>query len=675
MYWLRIFSLTDILLGGLHLWIWLSGGYLLIRHVFRINSREVLLAGAGMGMVCYLFGLNVLAQIVSIDLAIWLSALLVLLGGLLAAWRSDLPVLGREDWNWTQLRLLVGTLAIIMVVTLIGRGVEIFDDRKNLSLISLMATGEIPPAFYMNPERPFSYHYGFQILGATLVRLGNFFPWSAFDFSKGIMAGLAVMLGYLWGWRASGRKSVGFWTGLFILFASGARWALNFLPQSLLIAAGENISFWGTSIETANTLIEALSSAWSVRSGPPVPIPFSFANGLFAPFFLGAQAGPRSLSLLILFLLLILVPNTKSKTAYGLLIIPLALMALAAEASFVLILFAIFLLMLLSFRKSISASMQARARRLFLIAAISALISIFQGGTLTGMARDLLQGWIHPAGSGALTGASTSFSLHWPPVITSSHLGELQLSDPYQGLVGILEMGAVLLVIPIVIAAGRKWFRAEKVGLVLFLFAAATGFVLPFFVGYGTERDITRLTTFGLMGFALLGLQALSNWEGKERFARFENGVRIWKIAMVFGGVVVAGSLITAMPTGSFGDQIMPVDAQMTQEIWNELEEDALIFDSHAWRIVAISGRYTRSSVKSFERLPAWEEYGAHPIILNMARDGYDYIYMDTYWRDTLSSADLQGFEQDCVVLHSFLKDDCANCERYLWDIRNCGDE
>jgi hypothetical protein len=63
-------------------------------------------------------------------------------------------------------------------------GMAVFDEPKNLSIVSMMAAGDIPPALYECGSR-FRISLRVQLLGASLVRLGGLQPWSAFDLQPG----------------------------------------------------------------------------------------------------------------------------------------------------------------------------------------------------------------------------------------------------------------------------------------------------------------------------------------------------------------------------------------------------------------------------------------------------------------------------------------------------------
>ena len=151
--------------------------------------------GLGLGMVTFLWFSNLLEHWISPALAFVLSSMLVLLTGIYFAWRDGKPYLDWKDLGiWPQ---IIAGIIMVFIFSRIAAGVPFFDDHKNLSIISTMASGDIPPHFHMNSNFYFSYHYGFQLLGASLMRLGGLFPWSAVDFSKALVGAYHILLAYL----------------------------------------------------------------------------------------------------------------------------------------------------------------------------------------------------------------------------------------------------------------------------------------------------------------------------------------------------------------------------------------------------------------------------------------------------------------------------------------------
>ncbi len=189
---------------------------------------------------------NFLVHWVALEYAYWGAALLILGTGVLVAARQPA---GRRWSLWRDLRAAPNLLAFIglfVLFSLINFGLAILDDYANLPLVSMMSTGQVPPQFYLNPEIGLDYHYGLHLFAASLVRMGGLFPWTAFDLSKALTTALTLMLAWLWY-----RRYINRWWGvllgvLLVLFGSGTRWVLLFLPPQTLLQMGKGLDLLGS---------------------------------------------------------------------------------------------------------------------------------------------------------------------------------------------------------------------------------------------------------------------------------------------------------------------------------------------------------------------------------------------------------------------------------------------
>jgi hypothetical protein len=667
MYWVRTTPAAGFVALSIQLLLIALSGWILAKHAFKLPSRERIPIGLGLGLILYVFFSNLLGQWISPEWAFWVALFTLGLIAGLAWFVSKESLFEPADARvWPQL-IIFASFAIL--ITLIGRGLGIFDDRKNLSIISLMAAGDIPPHFYMNSDFLFSYHYGFQLLGASLVRIGSLFPWSAFDLSKGIVAALAIWLSYIWGRRASRSQAAGIIFALFLVLVSGTRWLLLLLPPSLVASLSDGISLWGSGAQTAQNLPQALTSSWVIEGGPPLPIPFAFTNGIVQPFILYMQAGPRSLSLLIFFTLMLTVRRRRSPGSFLIVTLLLATWALTAEAEFALFMLGIGLVALACFRPK-ARIRTGELRSLVGMGFIAGFLSLIQGGTLT----QITQAFLSPNREGIALGSlgpDTGFGLRIPPAIVSSHLGELNVLNPGQILISVLELGPLLLLAPLALRAARRAISRRNFPLAAVGISTFLGFILPIFIRYNVDRDVSRLTQYALIGWLIMSWPALAaTWRrGGEKLRVALAGLGF---ISVFGGLVVAGPLLSAIQTAVLTDEIAPVDAAMLRSTWDRLEPGSLILDSDPWRAVAISGRLTRSSASSYETLAEWEILRAQPVLDKVVGSGFDYIYIDSYWWDSMGAAARDSYENPCVQLVHEAHDNAQNSSRWLYDLRAC---
>ncbi|MGH2628232.1 MAG: hypothetical protein ACRDHY_16460, partial [Anaerolineales bacterium] len=364
---------------------WAAGGWLLVRQSFRLKPRERLMAGAAAGLLLFVVLSNLLARALPLPAAFWTAGLAVLASGVASNALSRTGRMpGRGDL--AGLWLPLGFVGMAFAFQSIQRGLAVFDEYIHLPLVSVMATGDIPPHFYLNPAQPFAYHYGLQIWAASMVRLAGFFPWSAFDLSRALALALTACLAWLWFRRTVRAEFAVLVSAALLLFAGGARWLLLFLPGRILAEISRHVALINTGANTASTLAEALGRPWTLEGGGLVPFPFAFHNGIFVPliFNLGSTGAMPYFTILLLLLLAGRVePGWRSAAVTAFV---LASLALSAEHLFVLLWLALAGITLWGLigpgrrgGRAMRPSMRWRAG----VLGASALLAIVQGGFLT----------------------------------------------------------------------------------------------------------------------------------------------------------------------------------------------------------------------------------------------------------------------------------------------------
>jgi hypothetical protein len=148
MYWFREDTLISAVKLTAYLVLLAGGGWLIARNWFTLHLRERWFAGFAIGIVSNVFLANLLGHFLGAEFAFWLAALLVFGIGAYASLRSKRKI--QTDLSRDVVIQIIVFFLLVGVITLIGRGLGIFDDRKNLSIISTIAAGDIPPHFYMN---------------------------------------------------------------------------------------------------------------------------------------------------------------------------------------------------------------------------------------------------------------------------------------------------------------------------------------------------------------------------------------------------------------------------------------------------------------------------------------------------------------------------------------------
>jgi hypothetical protein len=665
MYWSRTDNFLDIFVFLLLSASWGVGGWLLVRHAFRLRQSERLPVGLAVGFVLFSGLSGLLAVPLPVPLAFWAAALVVLLAGCGAALRSKRrPWLALEELRaWPLLVILLG---VTVLFTLMLRGQAIFDEYLHLPLISIMAAGDIPPHFYLNPDYLFAYHYGIQLFAASLVRVGGLFPWSAWDISRALAFAFTLVLGWLLLRRWTGsRLAAGL--GAFLLgFGGGTRWLLLLLPTPWLSWVSQHVVLDGSGLDTAPTLIEALKRYWEFEGGGPLALPFAFHNGIFVPanFVLGSTG---ALPFVIILLLLLLLPvrrfNPVGLVAWSMVF---AALAHAAEHWFAFLWLGI----------AISLGLAVLRRRKWgsdlnqwaLILAVSAVLSLIQGGFITETARGLLTRLL---GLPAQSCNSFGFSLRWPPGLPSAHLGTLSILNPGQLAALIAESGPTLLAVGMLAGWLPRQIKRQRWLLSGLAICTFLSLLFPLFIQYGVDRSSTRFPATALWTALLLATPLL--WRSIPRWGWLPRaGLGLGYLSLVASGVVILVTQIYSLPAEQYSYFIDELDARVSNEYWNSLPADAQVIDRVPERTVALFGRITRASAGIYIPLPEWEAAIADPDPARLVKSGYGYVYFDARWWNSLALEQQLRFQQPCVdVLGEWRSSDDLDY-RVLMDLRAC---
>jgi hypothetical protein len=670
-YWTRTGSVADILFFIILCLLWAAGGVLISNHAFRLKQREKLVTGIALGFLLFVVMSNLLAQIISLTLAYWTASGVILFAGLVMAilsqkgLRSNLESLKQ----WPQLLVLSG---VFVVFTFILRGLAIFDDYYHLPLISVMATGDIPPHFYLDPSLNLPYHYGLQVFAAGMVRLGGFFVWSAWDISRAFVYACTVLLAWLWIRRLTRAQLPAYLGTILLIFGGAARWLLLFIPTPLLNSIGANLHMDISGITAGGNLVTALTNFWPMDGGGPFPFPYAFASGIFEP--LNMQLGATGTMWEMTILLLLLLWSSRKTSLYSTFTISLVLasLALSAEHVFILLVAGIAIVLIISLIRN---RVQRRTNNMDQLktwgvpVVASFLLALFQGGYITGGFFSLLShltGHSYPIVSTDFQG----FSLRWPPAMPSGHLGPLSLFDPGQIVIMLAEAGPALILFPLVIV---YWLRrtGETSHLPQSLAAGSIiSLLFPIFFRYGLDFDITRLVGASLWLSYALVFPVL--W---LRLVRSKNGYRLaagmgYAISILAGLVMLSVELV-AIPAPQTTYYIKFNEGDFARLYWNQLEKDAQVLDSMPERAVLLFGRASFAATDVYKRSDSWKALVAQPDPASVVSAGYSYVYMNDSWWQSIPQEIQSAYNQPCVQLVAEM-DMPGNQFRKLYNLQAC---
>ncbi|MGE5124112.1 MAG: hypothetical protein ACM3H7_06305 [Acidobacteriaceae bacterium] len=648
-YWIRTGNWLDVASFVILCLLWCAGGFLIVSQSFNLKPREKLVAGPAAGFLLFIVSSNLLAQVLPLSIAYWGSAGIILLTGLilrlLAGKKFTLDLDLLREWP-----MLASLGVIILVFTLILRGLAIFDDYYHLPMISVMATGDIPPHFYLDPTLHLPYHYGLQVFAAGMVRLGGFYPWSAWDISRAVVLGFACVLGWLWIRRLTGSQLAAYLGSGLLVLGGGTRWLLLLVPQRLLVWMGANLHMDISGMTAGGSLVGDLINRWPMDGAGPFPFPFAFANGLLEP--LNMQLGATGAMWEMTILLLLLLAGRRRRLWLGAVILGLILASLALSAEHVFAAVFLGLGIVLATQLISNAARHRSGNKALLVGwgiplALSGILALFQGGYITGGFLSLLArltGRTYPM----VTTDFQGFSLRWPPAVPTGHLGPLSLFDP--GQIGILlaEAGPAL----ILLVAGLVYWlrRPHRPHWLVKSLAAGSIFSLafPIFFRYGLDFDITRLVGASLWLGLALSFPVIWRWVLTAR-----TGLRLLTglgySAAVFAGVMMLGVELIAIPAPQTTYYLQYRESEFLKNYWNRLEPGAQILDSRPERAVLLFGRASLAAQDVYKRSAGWQELVADPDPLRVAAAGYSYVYMDDQWWQRLPPGTQSAYAQPCV--------------------------
>jgi hypothetical protein len=262
------------------------------------------------------------------------------------------------------------------------------------------------------------------------------------------------------------------------------------------------------------------------------------------------------------------------------------------------------------------------------------------------------------------------FGLRWPPAIVSSHFEPLSIFDPYQFIVGLFEIGPILLfAIPLSVWVWRDRRKSEWGWVAASMMISSwAAFIAPFFLTFSSDRDITRLTWYALLTWTLFLLVYLfnqfRNWRGWLR------GAVIASLStMCFGGLVVLGIQFTALSTTQLAHGFDQLDSELQVQVWDQLPDSARIYGDPG-RIAILTGRLAYS-IGDY-RPEYWAELDNELSLAGLLENGFQYLLLTNRWPADLSTQDYEQFDTACVKLVAESHDNSGVNYRKLYDLRGC---
>lgn len=652
--------------------LWGLGGWWITRNVFHLQPGEQVLIGLGLGLMLENWLANLFGRWMAVPLAFWLAASVILAAGAL----FNLLPFRQQTWkNWLAIPIrpwqIILLLGLTLVFTQIGRGLAIFDDYQNLPVASFLASGDIPPHFPLDPDVNFGYHYGGLLFTAQLMRIVNLPPWTAIDLARGFSFSLSLLLLALFVRRVTGSSVAALLSGMVTVFAGGTRWLLLLMPATLLEKMAQSITMLGTSAASAVDLVAAITAPWAFEGGGAWGFPFAFVNGISITGNMGFLGGAGRFGAIVTGILLLTHNRWKGWQGAVVTAILVAASALSSEVGYLAIGSGLAIIVVLY-------AIQHRTLRLpkslwmwIGVFLTSGTVVAFQGGVLSGIVGDI----ISPATEGARqTYFTFNFGLQWPPVVLSSHLGQLSLLNPIQLLLALFEMGPVFLMIPLVVVWGIKAYRFQRWYEAALIFSSLA-LIVTIFVTYTGNAGPTALVRVqsSILGICRLFFIPVL-WVWAKRRSETVKALSLGLVFLsIFGGMVLMGFQLLSVPKPVYSTFLSSLDDQMYRRYWNTLPQDSMIFDPLASRAPTIFARQTNSHITWYAPKETWEKLVEVPDPYAIRSAGYSHIYLDKAYWDRLDGDYQLALQAECVkVVDEVQRTRYPEDFRRLLDITGC---
>lgn len=643
---------------GLWMGTWALGGIWLAGAAFRLDRGERLVVGLVVGLALENLLANLLARLLPLPAAAWIAAGLTGLAGLAAVLARKTPLLPRLS------PILIPLALLSLLAFGLGRGYGLFDEFLQLPTISLMAAGDIPPRFALDPAVPYEYHYYLLFTAAQAMRIGEIPPWGALDLLRGLTTGLALCLAFAWTRRMTRSAAAGVLGAAFLYFVSGARWFLLLLPQDWLRTLSSGLELLGSGAASGPDLAAALAGPWVIDGVNAIPFPFAFGNGIQPPGVL-LQFVANGLTEQAFLLALLLVFSRRSGWLGDVLCaVIVSAMALLTEAGVILEVGGLGLAALIVLARGRSLRLPRSLWVWMGVVAGGHLLSSWQGGALWGIILRAI-GLTQSADYHTI-----GFKFVFPPTLVSMHLGVLSIGSPGQLLIALAEAGPLLLVFPLLLIFGWKAVRAGRWMEASLAGEAALGFLVLFVQFTGSEgvRNTARMYRFPFV-LVLFAVPLGWNWL-KNRGPAWRWTAAALAGTGLLGGVALFSAQLPALQKPVYSYFIDVADAAMYERQWNRLEPGELVFDLVQYRAPTLFGRYTNSSRTWYELKPEWKALFLAPTPRAIRAGGFRYAYFDNHNFGKLSLAVRDSWDNSCAELIEETQSEWG--WRRLYDLNEC---
>jgi len=232
-------------------------------------------------------------------------------------------------------------------------------------------------------------------------------------------------------------------------------------------------------------------------------------------------------------------------------------------------------------------------------------------------------------------------------------------------------MGPAVFLAPLVTGWAWGLLRRERWLEAGLAFCALFCMIFPLFFQYGVDRSSTRMPGTALWIWLTLAFPLV--W----KYSRSAGTIRrtlygVGYFVCIFGGAILFAVQLISLPTPQTAYFLDSLDAHFTRQYWNRLEADAQVLDPIPFRAVTVFGRESEAHLSIYDELPEWKELTLAPRVDLVKAAGFQYVYMDAAWWNSLPNDIQKTYSQTCVREVERRVQPNGKDFRVLYDVSGC---
>jgi hypothetical protein len=210
----------------------------------------------------------------------------------------------------------------------------------------------------------------------------------------------------------------------------------------------------------------------------------------------------------------------------------------------------------------------------------------------------------------------------------------------------------------------------------LLLFIAWSGLLIPLFVAWVSDADISHITDFAMDATVLLVVFMLMRRERElpsVEWRSFVSAGTLCLALMMVSGVVLLGVQLTAAQDTVLSEHFDDAEAQLLRRAWGRLPSSAKVL-GYAGTGSILTGQLIGGiyALPPGSERQVWEAMLTSPRVETLVRNGFDFVFVQSRWWNGLDSKSQQELEDPCVTVFARGEDFPGGRFAEILDLRAC---